>query len=70
MEARTISRVPASLKEHLHVSRARTLKGGWGERVLRTSPEQTSENPGPGEEECFAPVLNETQKTFRTPLSQ
>ena len=55
-----ISRVPASLNEHLHVSRARTLKGGWGGRVLRTtefrkpgpwggrvlrtSPEQNSEN--------------------------
>ena len=41
---------PASLNEHLHVSRARTLKGGWGGRVLRTSPEQNSENLSPSSE--------------------
>ena len=50
MEEHKISRVPASLSEHLHASRARTLKGGWGGRVLRTSPEQNSENLSPSSE--------------------
>ena len=40
----------ASLNEHLHVSRARTLEGSWGGRVLRTSPEQNSENLSPSSE--------------------
>ena len=50
MKQHKISRVPASLNEHLHVSRARTLEGGWGGRVLRTSPEQNSENLSPSSE--------------------
>ena len=40
----------ASLNEHLHVSRARTLEGGWGGRVLRTSPAQNPENLSPSSE--------------------
>ena len=50
MKQHKISRVPTSLNEHLHVSRARTPEGGWGGRVLRTRPEQNSENLSPSSE--------------------
>ena len=58
---------PASLNEHLHVSRVRILTGGWEEECFA---QQDSENLGPGEEECFAPARNKTQQASRTPLSQ
>ena len=50
MKEHKISKVPASLNEHLHASRARTLKGGGGGRVRRTSPEQNPENLSPSSE--------------------
>ena len=54
MKEHKISKVPVSLNIHLYVSRARALTGGWGGRVLRTSPEQNSENlsPSPESKRC------------------